>query len=69
MPVAVDGGSLSPCVLVAITRTVYSVPSVNPVIVCLYLFVDVVDDPTTTLVAGSTDASRDESNTSEPDFH
>ena len=56
VPVVSGDTSLSPPAFVATTRTVYWVLFVSPVIVCLYLLVESVDEPLTRLVEGSTDA-------------
>ena len=69
VPVAPADGLLSPTALVARICTVYAVPSVKPVIVCLYRRPVSVDEAVTRLVAGSAAAWRDESYSWEPDFH
>ena len=69
MPVAVVEGSLSPLEFVAITRTVYSVPSASPVMMSTYRSPAEVDWSLSMLVAGSLESSRNESYSSAPDFH
>ena len=69
VPVASADGPLYPFEFVAMTRTVYSVPSVSPVRVSAYLSPAEVDCSPTMLVAGSLEICLVESNSSRPDFH
>ncbi len=69
VPVASCEGLLSPETLVAMTRTVYSVPFVSSVITYSTLVVDAEDSHGTVYHLGSTHTWRAASYSSSPDFH